>query len=148
MQIKTILVPFDFGEPSHRALAHAEALAERFGAVVHLLHVVPNPFLAGYIPGSADVAFPLPPDVIDGLLKDAEARLGRVLAAPEHQAFRARAFVTSGDPRTEVLEHAAREHADLIVMGTHGRTGVGHVVLGSVAERVVRAAPCPVLTVH
>lgn len=151
MDVKTILVPFDFGDPALRALAWACGLADRFGASLHLLHVVPNPYVPNPVmPLAPDFpsAYALPPGLMDEFMKQAEERLDAVLPAAERQAFRARTFVCTGDARNEILQHAAREHVDLIVMGTHGRTGAAHLFLGSVAERVVRAAPCPVLTVR
>jgi len=148
MNLRIILVPFDFGDPASHALAYAKALAGPFDASLHVLHVVPNPYLATYLPASPDAAFSIPPGLIEELTADAEARLERVLPATERAAFRARTFVVTGDARNEIVQHATREHVDLIVMGTHGRTGAAHLLLGSVAERVVRASPCPVLTVR
>jgi nucleotide-binding universal stress UspA family protein len=151
MDIGTILVPFDFGEPSRHALAWARDLGDRFGASLHLLHVVPNPYTPNaFMPLAPDLpgAYALPPGLTDELLKQAEDHLDAVLPTAERQAQRVRAFVRSGDPRSQILDHAAREGVDLIVMGTHGRTGAAHLFLGSVAERVVRAASCPVLTVR
>ena len=150
MDIKTILVPFDFGDPALRALAYAQGLAERFGAALHLLHVVPNPYVAGaYLATPPDsVGASLPQELLVEFLRHAEQRLQRALPTAEREAFRVRTFVNVGDPRKEILDHAAAEHVDLIVMGTHGRTGAAHVLLGSVAEKVVRASSCPVLTVR
>ena len=151
MNIHEILVPFDFGDPALHALAYAKGLADRFGSSLHLLHVVPNPYEPStYLPLPADApgAYYLPQSVIEGFLKDAENRLEHVLPSAERQSFRARTFVKVGDPRQEIVDHAASEGVDLIVMGTHGRTGASHLFLGSVAEKVVRAAPCPVLTVR
>ena len=150
MDVKTILVPFDFGDPALHALAFARGLAERFGAALHLLHVVPSPHLETYpaVTPFSPAPYFVPREIIDDMVKDAERRLEHVLGSSQRQAFRARTFVTTGDPRQEILAHAAHEHVDLIVMGTHGRTGAAHLFLGSVAEKVVRTAPCPVLTVR
>jgi universal stress protein A len=151
VDIERILVPFDFAEPSLRALGYAKSLAERFGSSLHLLHAVPDPFVPNtYMPLSPDAsaAYYLPPGVVEEIVKDAESRLDHVLSPADRQAFHALTFVQVGDARKEILDHAAREHVDMIVMGTHGRGGAAHLLLGSVAERVVRAAPCPVLTVR
>jgi universal stress protein A len=144
MVVKHILVPFDFGEPSGRALEYAKDLATRFEAALDVLHVVPNPYVAE----SVSMYMGVIPDFVDGLVKDTAARLDKVLPMSDRTGLRARCVVKVGDPRAEILDHAQAEHVDLIVMGTHGRTGMAHVFLGSVAERVVRAASCPVLTVR
>ena len=143
---KHILVPMDFSDTSTRALEHAKMLAERFEASLELLHVVPNPFLA--TTAMLYVGMPLPQDFLNELELDARQRLGNALTAAERERFKARSVVKIGDPLIEIVEHARLEHVDLIVMGTHGRTGASHFFLGSVAERVVRTAACPVLTVR
>ena len=142
---KHILVPLDFSDTSTRAFEHAKMLAERFDASLELLHVVPNPFIANA--ASLYVGMPLPQDFLNQLEQDARQRLGATLTVTERERFKARSVVRIGDPLFEIVEHARTEHIDVIVMGTHGRTGVSHLFLGSVAERVVRTAECPVLTV-
>ncbi len=109
-----------------------------------LLHVVPNP----YVSDPSGLYTSLPQNFLDDLEQDARTRLNEVLAPDERKAFAAQSIVTVGDPLFAIVEYARTEHVDLIVMGTHGRTGLSHLFLGSVAERVVRAAPCPVLTVR
>jgi len=108
--------------------------------------VVPDPFTANTT--SLYVGMPLPQDFVRGLEQDAQRRLDAALTSGERERFKARTVVTMGNPPHEIVEHARIEHVDLIVMGTHGRTGVTHAFLGSVAERVVRTAGCPVLTVR
>lgn len=148
LTIDKILVPLDFGEPSLRALAYAQGLAERFRSSLHLLHVVPDPYLPSpYAPMAPDVPI-VPRGFLDELVKNARKRIEEVLPGTDREAFRASTAVKIGDARTMILEHAAAESVDLIVMGTLGRKGAAHLFLGSVAERVVRAAPCPVLTVR
>lgn len=142
--LKRILVPLDFGEPSVRALEHATVLAERFEASLELLHVVPNP----YVDDPTGLYLPLPATFLDELVKDAQKRLDEALTSSDRQRFKVRTIVKIGDPLFQIVEYARVEHVDLIVMGTHGRSGVVHLFLGSVAERVVRTAPCPVLTVR
>jgi nucleotide-binding universal stress UspA family protein len=143
---KSILVPLDFSDTSVRALEHAKMLAERFEASLELLHVVPNPFMANTT--SLYVGVPLPENFWNELQQDARQRLDAALSQSERDRFKARSVVKIGDPLFEIVEHARTGHVDLIVMGTHGRTGMSHLVLGSVAERVVRTAGCPVLTVR
>ena len=144
MEVKTILVPFDFGGPALHSLAWARSLAERYGASLHLVHVVQDPYAPNPVmPLSPDLgsSYVLPPGLVEEMMKHAETRLAAVLPG-------ARTSVLTGDARREIIDYAARERVDLIVMGTHGRTGAAHLFLGSVAERVVRTAPCPVLTVR
>ena len=151
MKLETILVPMDFGEPSLHALTWARGLAEKFGAALHVLHVVPNPYLPNvYLPMQPEVplGYTLPEDFLDQLVHDAQARLEKAIPAADRPALHARTFVTTGDARAEILDHAKRERASLIVMGTQARRGLAHAFLGSVAEHVTRAAPCPVLTVR
>jgi nucleotide-binding universal stress UspA family protein len=140
------LVPFDFGEPAENALDFAQKLADRFGAAVEVLYVVP------YLPATALPipelgAIPMATHTVDELVVEAETRLNEALG-PEQGDRPLRMTVKVGDPRAQIVVHAAAEDADLIVMGTHGRTGAARFLLGSVAERVVREAGCPVLTVH
>ena len=141
---KRILVPLDFSEQSLRALAYAKTIAKPFAASLDLLHVVPNPYVAD----PSGLYTPLPQNFLDDLERDARTRLDESLPTDERSALRARSLVTVGDPLLEIVSCAHSEHIDLIVMGTHGRTGISHLFLGSVAERVVRTAPCPVLTVR
>lgn len=139
----TILVPVDFSTPSTNALDYAAALAGKLGATVHLVHAVGLP-LAGM--PEAGIAW-------------LTAGMAQLVASAEHEVAelaRARAAiatfgaprVVTGDPRDAILAAAEALHADLVVMGTHGRRGIARAVLGSTAEAIVRTAPCPVLTVR
>jgi universal stress protein A len=141
---KRILVPLDFTEPSMRALAYAKTLGETFSASLELLHIVPNPYVAD----PSGLYTPLPQEFLDDFEREARMRLEGALTHEERKTFSVRNIVKIGDPLLEIVEYARRAPVDLIVMGTHGRTGVSHLFLGSVAERVVRTAPCPVLTVR
>jgi nucleotide-binding universal stress UspA family protein len=147
VRIKRILVPFDFGEPAEHALAFAQKLAPSFGASVEVLYVVP------YLPNAALPlpelgAIPMAAYAVEEMATDAEARLHEALSVEDTLYRYLRKTVKVGDPRAQILAHAAQEGVDLIVMGTHGRTGATRLLLGSVTERVVREAACPVLTVH
>jgi len=141
--IKRILVPTDFSEPADAALAYALDLARFFGAAVSLVHVFEDPtdqtlFSEQYIP--------VPPDLRDELLGTVRRRLeDRVhRAAGSDISF----AVLVGPTAQGIIGGARDQEADLIVMGTHGRRGVEHLLLGSVAEQVIRTAPCPVITVR
>jgi nucleotide-binding universal stress UspA family protein len=135
-----ILVPHDFSETSDAAVKYAVALAKTFGAKLHLLHVSEK--------AQSDLAteFPLG---LDGSMQDAvRERLLKILTSQEQLELKPLFEVRGGTPYLEILAYAKDHDIDLIVMGTHGRGFVGHVVMGSVAERVVRYAPCPVLTIR
>jgi nucleotide-binding universal stress UspA family protein len=143
INLKTILVPSDFSDCSEEALHYALELARRFDANLHLLHVVQDPVTQ---PWAAE-GFSVPLfEVVDQWQKQAEERL----RASVPEADRARTTVVSvvATPYAEILDYASAHQVDLIVMGTHGRGGVSHMLLGSIAERIVRRAPCPVLTVR
>jgi nucleotide-binding universal stress UspA family protein len=143
--ITRILVPVDFSAHANRAIDYAVMLARSSHATVELLHVVEDPFAEGGW-GSEVIV----PD-IDGLreraIADASVRLDECRAALLPQELPVSASVRMGRPAQTIVEFAETVHADLIVMGTRGRTGLAHVIAGSVAERVVRTAHCPVLTV-
>jgi nucleotide-binding universal stress UspA family protein len=141
-----ILVPTDFSPPSAAALATAKELAARFGASIHLLHVLEDPYAtAGF---AAEVYGCLPPGLKEAWLKTAETQMLAAFPEREREPFRATAAVAFGSSARTIVEYADANGFDLIVMGTHGRGGVAHLLIGSVAERVVRTAFCPVLTVR
>jgi nucleotide-binding universal stress UspA family protein len=141
--LKNILVPTDFSDTSEVAVTYAQALAEAFGATVHVLHVLRDP--ASHLPVEALAALPT---LREQLAWDAQQRLGKVLAGPEAQKLDVQRVVRMGVPFVDIIGYAKGHDIDLIVMGTHGRGPIKHMLLGSVAEKVVRKAPCPVLTVR
>jgi universal stress protein A len=145
MTVARILVPVDFSDHSLRALDAAKSLAEKFGASLHLLTVVPDPFA---FPSPGPMYVPVSPQYVDGLRHDAEAHLHGLLSAAETARFHGHYGVLFGDAHAEILDYISREQIDLVVMGTHGRSGVVRALMGSVAEKVVRTAPCPVLVVR
>jgi nucleotide-binding universal stress UspA family protein len=124
---RRILVPLDFSEPSARALDTAVAFGRTLGASLDVLHIVP-------LNGHGE--------------KEAVGELARVAPATLDDVVASRRVVKALAPELGIVEAARKGNADLIVMGTHGRTGLKHVKLGSVAERVVQLAPCAVLTVR
>lgn len=138
--IKRILVPTDFSEPADAALTYALALAAKLGATVSLVHVFDDP--AGIHSGEY---VPMPADMRAEILADLRRRLAEVAVKRGHSELNPQVLV--GPTARSIVEGARDSKADLIVMGTHGRHGMAHLLLGSVAERVVRTAACPVLTV-
>jgi nucleotide-binding universal stress UspA family protein len=145
LTIQRILVPTDFSQPADAALIYAKELAEKFGADLQLLHVVPSPTY--YPMGPEAAAFPMAELMIEteAAARNTLEELARGTGLP---VDRIRVRTTVGTPVSEILDTIAEHDIDLVVMGTHGRGLVEHVLLGSVAERVVRRSPVPVLTVH
>jgi nucleotide-binding universal stress UspA family protein len=132
--IRTILHPPDFSPHSDYAFAVACALARGYDAQLFVLHVAPPP----------DIAFPGGPPP-ENYHPELTAALHRIQAPDPRVRLRHR--LVEGDADEEIVQTARDIHSDLIVMGTHGRTGLGRLLVGSVAEWVLRRAPCPVLTV-
>ena len=138
---KTILVATDFSESAEYSLDYAVALAGKLDAKIHLLNAIGIPSL-----GVPELGVALTSTLIDSMVKASQTELDK-LAARRPQA-QIETMLRTGDAR-DVIVHAAEEvRADLIVMGTHGRRGVSRALLGSIAEGVVRTAPCPVLTIR
>jgi len=145
---KTILVPHDFSSCANHACALARDVAKIHGARLVLLHVAELPPMLG--PGATVVPEEggAPITVRDYATRSANDRLEDLAKRLRADGVEVTYFATIGNIASEVADAAAREQADLIVMGTHGRTGLAHVVLGSVTERVVRHSAVPVLTVR
>jgi nucleotide-binding universal stress UspA family protein len=144
--ITRILVPVDFSPHAERAFGYATTLAQRFTAMLGLVHVVEDPFATGA--WNNEVLLPDVDELFEGLIANAQRQLAPRRRSAVALGLAAETAVIAGRPAPAIVEHANEGGFDLIVMGTHGRTGLSHVVMGSVAERVVRTAPCPVLTVH
>ena len=142
-RFRTILVPTDFSDCSEAALRVALDLAGTLGAKLRLLHVYPAPALL-FDPYGIQPAEP----ILLEAPKAARQRLEREIEAVSGDGVEIDGEVREGVPAAQIVEEAREWGADLIVMGTHGHTGLEHVLLGSVAERTVRQAPCPVLTVR
>jgi nucleotide-binding universal stress UspA family protein len=143
--IKTILVPTDFSEASESALKYGKALADAFGASLHLVHVMEDLLAHAW---SAEVYVASMPALREEIAKEATERLAGMLTDDEHQRLKSTTAILAGNPFLEIIRYAGAQNVDLIVIGTHGRGALAHMLLGSVAEKVVRKAPCPVLTVR
>ena len=143
--ISRILVPTDFSATSDAALAHARRLAIQFGARIHLVHAFEDPYARAAF--AAEVYAPLPESMRDEMIRKVRQQLVERLTfgAPPVDGT---SEVVTGTTAESIVDYARFIDADLIVMGTHGRRGMAHLLLGSVAERVVRTASCPVLTVR
>jgi len=141
---KRILCPIDFSDASRVALETACELARRFGAKVALFHAYPVP---GYT--FPDGSFVASTKMLEELAEQARRHLDEWKALAEAAGIAGVETATAvGEPAHEIVAFATEQHSDLLVLGTHGRTGLTHALMGSVAERVVRKAPCPVLTVR
>lgn len=144
--LNRLLVATDFSECSAVALTYGRALARQFKAELHVLHAVE--VLTPDALGSAALVSALP-DLQADIERTERAQLDSVVTDEDRHDLRAVAVLsTFRAPAQAIVEYARDHHVDLIVIGTHGRRGVRHLVMGSVAEQVVRTAPCPVLTVR
>lgn len=143
--IKRILVPTDFSEPAAAAVSWAATLARELDGELHLLHVVPEPY--AYPWGSEMSTMPLT-QILAESERSADERLHQLAAETKLPLERVRVTTAIGTPVDQILAAIVDKSIDLVVVGTHGRGMVGHLLLGSVAERLVRRAPVPVLTVH
>lgn len=146
IRIAKILFPTDFSELSLHALTYARQLAATFEAQIHCLHVVDEGYL--YWSAMGPESAPIGPAVED-LMSYAETHLERF--ADEHLVglkFVPVTKVVRGRPYAEIVQYALENTIDLVVVATHGRGGIAHALMGSTAEKVVRKAPCPVLTVR
>jgi universal stress protein A len=141
--LKHVLVPIDFSENSKKALRYAIPLAEQFGASITLINIIePTVFPSDF--GFGQMSFP---DVEQELVKKAEDEL-REIGTSVTTKTKIRTVVKSGIPFVEVTNFASEENVDLIIVATHGRTGVEHILFGSTAEKIIRKAPCPALVVR
>jgi universal stress protein A len=140
INLKRILIPTDFSTTSEAALSYGIALARAFNAKLVLMNVPEHPGVA------AEAEYPI--GIYETMQNAANQRLGEVLSREEVKELKPEYLMRPGDPAEEIVKCAGSHAIDLIVMGTHGREGVARVILGSVAETVVRRATCPVLTVH
>ena len=141
-RFRRLLVPLDFSKDADAALDLAIALAKEQGAEIHLVHAYELPAAVAMAYGVA-----IPQTVWEGVQEAASERLQQGLARVKKAGVSGKTHLVTGPAADAITSAAAAQKADLIVMGTRGLTGLKHVLLGSVAERVLRTAPCPVLTV-
>jgi nucleotide-binding universal stress UspA family protein len=141
-----ILVPTDFSEPSEAALDYAREMADKFGASLHVLYVFDAPFTAG--PVSPEVFIADSPAAQAQLFEQARARLQHRVRPSDRVRYRATTEIVTGTSAESIVTYSRERGIDLIVMGTHGRSGLSHLLMGSVSEKVLRTAPCPVMTVR
>lgn len=140
---KKILVPVDFSEASTILVPYAKYLGEKLEAEVHLLYVVRSlDYFGGfYVPHTSIKKFE------EEIMRGAEKRMENFVE-DHFEGFPVKTHILIGDAGTEILNFARQENFDLIVMGTHGRKGLDKIIFGSVADRVVKGASCPVLTIN
>jgi len=144
VSLKKILVPQDFSEYSLHALKYATTFAGIFNSELIILHIVePIVYPADFSFGQVSI-----PAMEEEIRKHSEEQLGELVAREVPQNIRATSIIRVGKPFIEIIEVAKTESADLIVISSHGRTGMEHVLFGSTADKVVRKAPCPVLTIR
>jgi nucleotide-binding universal stress UspA family protein len=147
--LKHVLVATDFGEPATVALDYGRELARAFGATLHLVHVVDDVNARALGLTGFPEHLPALISAQQDLENAARRELDRLLTEDDRRRIATKTVVlTSLAPATAILEYAKEAMVDLIVAGTHGRGAVAHLFMGSVAERLVRSAPCPVLTVR
>ena len=145
IKISNVLVATDFSDTSESALTYGREFARTFGAALHVLHVVDNA-MTFVGPEAAGIDFV---QLQRELEAAARQKLDLLVTAEDRAQLRAVAALRAGSaPALEIAAYATAEHIDMIVIGTHGRGMMGHLLMGNVAEKVVRVAPCPVLTVH
>jgi nucleotide-binding universal stress UspA family protein len=139
--IRTVLIPIDFTAGADLALSHGLALAREHGATAYVLHVYDPPW-------TRNLAYTPPPaHVTEELRLGAERRLARAIDRHDGALFHVRTAVRVGDPYVEIVHYAGEIRCGLIVVGTHSRHTIGRLPLGSVAQKLLRRAPCPILTV-
>ncbi len=144
--MKNVLVATDFGEAADTALAYGRELAGRFGATLHVLHVAENVYITAF---GAETYASFAPELQRDIEESAHRRLDEAIIDSDRSGPAAVPVVmTSSSPAFAIIDYAREHGIDLIIMGTHGRGTLGHFLMGSVAERVVRLAGCPVLTIR
>jgi nucleotide-binding universal stress UspA family protein len=144
MEIKTILFPTDFSQGARAAMEYAVALARDYKARLILLYVIQDISIAEwYIPSSISAA-----DLVEDMQRSAEREIDKLGIEIAGAVATVEKLVVRGVPFVEIIRTAKERKADIIVIGTHGRTGIDHMLFGSTAEKVVRKSSCPVLTVR
>lgn len=144
VSLKKILVPQDFSDYSLHAMKYAVTLAQLFKSDLIVLHIVePIVYPADFSFGQVSI-----PAMEEEIRKHSEEQLNELVEKEIPEGMKSTAIIRIGKPFIEIVEVAKSENADLIVISSHGRTGMDHVLFGSTADKVVRKAPCPVLTIR
>ena len=143
--IKQVLFPTDLSDAAAEAQLYACALAEQFGAELHVLTVIQDMNLVSPDP---NMPWAIPASSLVEVRSSLEASLLKIPSAEWSDQHVVHRSIRTGVPYLEVEKYAKEHDIDVSVVGTHGRTGLTHLLLGSTAEKIVRKAPCPVLTVH
>lgn len=143
--IKKILFPTDFSDCAKTAQRYAWTLAQQFQAELHVLHVMADVMMMMPEPG---LSLSLPQNYLVDLKTEAEQALDKVLAGAAQPGQKIVRALRMGNPFAEIVKYAEEMEIDLIVVGTHGRGALAHMLIGGVAEKVVRKAKCPVLSVR
>ena len=144
MQFRHILAPTDFSDYSQQAVVSAFELARTSGAKLTILHVV-ELRVEGYVPSAVNATWPI---FLDDLERQATQDLAQLVPEAESSDVEVVRLVAVGSPHRKISDTAEAEQVDLIVMATAGRSGFSRLIMGSIAERVVRTATCPVLTIR
>jgi len=147
IDVKRVMHPTDFSDYSNEACKYACALSDKFGSELHLVHVLPEP--ATLLPHDpmGGVGY-LPEGWVEDMLVQSEQQLAKLPNPDWYKGTRIVRASLEGPAFLEIIRYAKDNDIDMIVMSTHGRTGIPHLLMGSVAENVVRKAPCPVLTLR
>ena len=146
MTVTNILVPTDFSAGSQEAVRYAYDLAKALGATLHVVHVLENPFAPGAF---MEMYTPPSPEYFVDMERQAEDKLRATLTAEQKAGVPTVMTTRLGVPATEILARIDEDpRIDLVVMATHGRGGVARFVMGSVTDKIIRSAPCPVVTIR
>jgi universal stress protein A len=145
IQMQRILVPIDFSEFGKHSMRYGCEFAKKFSAELHLMNVVEDIYPIIPEPGTAS---PITGEYLVGLKESSERAIENLPEVDWQADLKIVRSVVSGTPFLEIIRYARKENIDMIVIGTHGRSGLIQALMGSVAEKVVRKAPCPVLTVR
>jgi universal stress protein A len=140
---KKIVCPIDFSEFTDEILKYAVNITKKFNAELHLIHIIPN--LNYFIPYESF----LTPENLVAIEKNIEKEVEKDFEKVTKDIdMPLKKIVKTGATFVEIIDYIKEEDIDLVVMGTHGRSGIEHILIGSVAEKVVRKSPCPVLTIR
>jgi nucleotide-binding universal stress UspA family protein len=138
-----ILVPVDFSEHSQNALANAKEIAKSYETKIHLLHIIEETIHPAYSLSGKSSIF----DIVPNIKEDCERRLKKMISEKIGEEVKTQIHIVSGQAANEIINFAKNNSMDLIVIATHGLTGLEHLLLGSTTEKVVRMSSCPVFTV-